>query len=94
MPLSNVNIKANIGSIHAHRRAFPIGSVGYKVVCNGIFYSIAYVATIAKPIGENYGIYEECLVASEVLSPLKLAEGLVEIFDAFTVEFVDGFEDA
>ena len=94
MPLSNVNIKANIGSIHAYRRALPIGSIGHKVVRNGIFYSIAYVATIAKPIGENYGVYEEGLIASEVAIPLELAEGLVEIFDAFTVEFVDGFEDA
>ena len=94
MPLSNVNIKANIGSIQAYRRAFSIGGIGYKVVCNGIFYSIAYVATIAESIGVNYGIYEECLVASEVLVPFELAESLVEVFDAFAVKLVDRFEDA
>ena len=94
MLLCNVNIKANVGSIHAYRGAFPIGSIGHKVVRNGVFYPIAYVATIAESIGENYGVYEECLVASEVAIPRKLAEGLVEVFDAFAVEFVDRFEDA
>ena len=94
MLLCNVNIKANVGSIHAYRRAFPVGGIGHKVVRNGIFYPIAYVATIAESIGENYGVYEEGLVASEVAIPLELAEGLVEVFDAFAVEFVDGFEDA
>ena len=94
MLLCNVNIKANVGSIHAYRGAFPIGSIGHKVVRNSIFYSIAYVATIAEPIGENHRVYEEGLVASEVAIPLELAEGLVEVFDAFAVEFVDGFEDA
>ena len=94
MLLCNVNIKANVGSVHAYRRAFPIGSIGHKVVRNGIFYSIAHVATIAESIGVNHRVYEECLVASDVLIPLKLAEGLVEIFDAFAVEFVDWFEDA
>ena len=94
MLLCNVNIKANVGSIHAYRRAFPIGGIGYKVVRNGIFHSIAHVATITEPIGENHRVFVVGLVASEVPVPLELAEGLVEVFDAFAVEFVDGFEDA